>query len=100
MMNVPSVFDREGIKSEIVWHLMEIEKDLHKKGTLPTEYVGAPLPTIKVLWRQRNMIVQRGVHPCSVYVSCMRRTRNTTRPRQNMVVHWVYPSFTQERVSD
>jgi hypothetical protein len=31
---------------------MEIEKSLLKKGHLPTEYVGVPLPTINVSWRQ------------------------------------------------
>ena len=54
MMNVPSVFDKEGGKGEIVWHLMEIEKRVLKKGTLPMEYVGIPIPKIKVSWRQNK----------------------------------------------
>ena len=32
IINVPNVFDKGGIESEIVWHLMEIEKSLLKKG--------------------------------------------------------------------
>ena len=53
-MNVPPVLDHSGIEGEILWHLLEIEKELLKKGHLPTEYIGAPLPKIKVLWRQNK----------------------------------------------
>jgi hypothetical protein len=47
-MNVPLVLDRGGIEGEIIWHLMEKEKGLLKKGVLPSEYVGVQLPEIRV----------------------------------------------------
>jgi hypothetical protein len=52
LMNVPAVLERGGVENEILWHLSEIKKKLLKRGTLPLEYVGIPLPNIKVLWRQ------------------------------------------------
>jgi hypothetical protein len=55
LMNVPPVFDRNGVvESEIIWDLADIEKSLLKKGVLPTEFIGTPLPEIKVLWRQNK----------------------------------------------
>jgi hypothetical protein len=53
-MNVPPMFDRGGVKGKITWHFAEIEKGLSKKGLLPTEYIGVPLPEIKVSWRQNK----------------------------------------------
>jgi hypothetical protein len=53
-MNVPPVLDRGGIENEIIWHLTEIEKGFLKKGTLPAEYVGTPLPKLRVSWRQNK----------------------------------------------
>jgi hypothetical protein len=38
----------------MIWHLTEIEKGFLRKGTLLTEYVGVPLPKIKVLWRKNK----------------------------------------------
>jgi hypothetical protein len=46
------MFDCEGLDGEIYWHFSDIEKSLLKKGALPTEYVGEPLPKIKLSWRQ------------------------------------------------
>ena len=54
LMNVPPVLDRSRVEGKILWHLAEIEKGLLKKGCLPTEYIGVPLPEIKVLWRQNK----------------------------------------------
>jgi hypothetical protein len=54
LMNVPPVFDRNGVEGEIIWHLVEIEKSLLKKEVLPTECIGTPLPEIKVSWRQNK----------------------------------------------
>jgi hypothetical protein len=51
-MNVPPVLDRFGVEEEIIWHLTQIENGLLKEGKLSTEYVGVPLPEIKVSWRQ------------------------------------------------
>ncbi len=54
LMNVPSVLEQGGVESKILWHLSEIKKKFLKRGTLPVEYVGVPLPKIEVLWRQTN----------------------------------------------
>jgi hypothetical protein len=54
LIKVPPVLDRGGINGEITWHLAEIEKGLLKKGLLPTEYIGVPLPETKVSWRQNK----------------------------------------------
>ncbi len=54
LMNVPPVLDRAGVEGKFIWHLAEIEKGLLKKGLLPVEYVGVPLPEIKVSWRQNK----------------------------------------------
>jgi hypothetical protein len=54
LTNVPSVLDRAGVESEIMWHLAEIEKRVLKKGHLPMECIGVPLPNINVLWRQNK----------------------------------------------
>ncbi len=54
LMNVPPVLDCSRVEGEILWHLSEIEKGLLKKGRLPTEYIGVPLPEIKVSWRQNK----------------------------------------------
>ena len=54
LMNAPPVFDRNGMEGDIIWHLAEIEKSLLKKGFLPTEFIGTPLPEIKVSWRQNK----------------------------------------------
>ncbi len=53
-MCVPNVFDREGVEGEILWHFAKIEKSLLKKGVLPAEFVGGPLPKIRVSWRQNK----------------------------------------------
>jgi hypothetical protein len=53
-MNVLPVLDRGSIENEIIWHLTKIEKGFLKKGTLPAEYVGTPLPKLRVLWRQNK----------------------------------------------
>jgi hypothetical protein len=54
LMNIPPVLDRAGVEGMIIWHFTEIEKGLLKKGLLPVEYVGVPLPEIKVSWRQNK----------------------------------------------
>ncbi len=54
LMNVPVVFDRNGVEGEIIWHIAEIEKSLLKKGVLSSESIGTPLPEIKVSWRQNK----------------------------------------------
>jgi hypothetical protein len=51
MMNVPPVLDRGSVKNKIIWHLTKIKKGFLKKGTLPAEYVGTPLPMLRVSWR-------------------------------------------------
>jgi hypothetical protein len=58
-MNVPSVLEWGGIEREILWYLSEIKKKLLKRGTLPLEYVGVPLPKIKVMWRQSKQRKER-----------------------------------------
>ena len=52
LMCVPNVSNQEGIEGEIFWHFSEITKSLLKKGVLPSEFVGEPLPEIRVAWRQ------------------------------------------------
>ncbi len=52
LMGVPSMFNCEELKGEIYWHFSDIEKSLLKKDALPTEYVGEPLPKIKLSWQQ------------------------------------------------
>ncbi len=54
LMNVPPVLDRGGIKNKIIWHLTKIKMGFLKKGTLPAEYVGTPLPKLRVSWRQNK----------------------------------------------
>ncbi len=54
LMNVPPVLDRGGVKNEIIWHLTKIEKGFLKKGSLPVEYVGIPLPKLRVSWKQNK----------------------------------------------
>ena len=53
-MNIPPMLDRGGIANKIIWHLTKIKKSFLKKGTLPVEYVGTPLPEMKVSWRQNK----------------------------------------------
>jgi len=52
LMNVPPVLDRGGVEEEIIWHLTQIENSLLKEGKLAMEFVGVPLPEMKVSWRQ------------------------------------------------
>jgi hypothetical protein len=54
LMCVPSVFNWDGVEGEILWHFTKIEKSLWKKGKLPMEYVGVPLPKIRVSWQQNK----------------------------------------------
>ena len=54
LVNVPPVFNRNGVEGEIISHLAEIEKSLIKKWILPTEFICAPLPEIMVSWRQNK----------------------------------------------
>ncbi len=54
LMNVPSVLDKDGVKNKIIWHLTKIKKGFLKKGTLPAEYVGTPLPKLRVSWSQNK----------------------------------------------
>jgi hypothetical protein len=54
LMCVPNVFDQEGVEGEILWHFAEIEKSLLKKGALPAEFFGEPLPEIRVSWHQNK----------------------------------------------
>jgi hypothetical protein len=54
LMNVPPILDCSGVEGEILRHLLEIEKGLLKKGRLPTEYIRAPHPEIRVSWRQNK----------------------------------------------
>jgi hypothetical protein len=54
LMNVLPVLDRGGVKNKIIWHLTKIKKGFLKKGTLPAEYVGTPLPELRVSLRQNK----------------------------------------------
>jgi hypothetical protein len=54
LINVSLVLDRGSVEGEIIWHLMEIEKSLLKKGVLPSKYVGVQLPKIRVTWQQNK----------------------------------------------
>jgi hypothetical protein len=53
-MNVPPVLDRAGVEGEIIWHLTSIKKRQIVKGTLSLEYLGFPLPEIRVAWQQNK----------------------------------------------
>jgi hypothetical protein len=54
LMCCPPIFDRQGVEEEIVFHLSQIEKDLIRKGKLPSDLSGVVLPKIKVSWRQNK----------------------------------------------
>jgi hypothetical protein len=66
-MNVPPVLDRGGVEEEIIWHLTQIENSLLKEGKLSTEFVGVPLPEMKV--------------------SCVRASKARGGPRKNVLCH-------------
>jgi hypothetical protein len=65
LMCCPAVFDKQGIEEGIVFHLKAIEKDLIRKGSLPSAQSTKPLPQIAVSWHQnkqgrgRNQAEQR-----------------------------------------
>ncbi len=65
LMCCPAVFDKQGIEEEIFFHLKAMEKDLIRKGSLPSALSTEPLPQIAVLWHQnkqgrgRNQAKQR-----------------------------------------
>jgi hypothetical protein len=44
----PAIFDKPGIEEEIVYHLKTMEKDLIRKGALPSTLSMEPLPQIAV----------------------------------------------------
>ena len=50
LMCCPPMFDRKVIDEEICFHLHLIEKDLIRKGKLSPNFIGVPLPDIKVSW--------------------------------------------------
>ena len=52
LMNAPHVLDHGRVEEEIIWHLQQIENSLLREGKLSTEFVGVPLPEIKVSWHQ------------------------------------------------
>ncbi len=54
LMCCPPIFDRQGVAEEIVFHLTQIEKDLIRKGKLPSNLSGVALPEIKVSWHQNK----------------------------------------------
>jgi hypothetical protein len=54
LMCCPATFDKQGIEEEIVFHLKTMEKDLIRKGSLPSTLSTEPLPQITVLWRQNK----------------------------------------------
>jgi hypothetical protein len=53
-MCCPAIFDKRGIEEEIVYHLKTMEKDLIRKGALPSTLSTEPLPQIAVSWRQNK----------------------------------------------
>ncbi len=73
LMNVPAVLERGGVENEILWHLSEIKKKLIKRGTLPLEYVGVPLPNIKVSWRQSKQGKGRSKAECDLSLNLLRQ---------------------------
>jgi hypothetical protein len=54
LMCCPAIFDKHGIEEEIMYHLKTMEKDLIRKGALPSTLSMEPLPQIAVLWRQNK----------------------------------------------
>jgi hypothetical protein len=54
LMCCPAVFDKQGIEEEIIFHLKPMEKDLIRKGLLPSTLSAEPLPQIAVLWCQNK----------------------------------------------
>jgi len=54
LMCCPPVFDKRGLEEEIVYHLKTMEKDLIRKGALPSTLSIEPLPQIAVSWRQNK----------------------------------------------
>ncbi len=53
-MNIPPVLDRARVEGVNIWHLTSIKKRQIGKGTLTSEYLGLPLPEIRVAWRQNK----------------------------------------------
>jgi hypothetical protein len=53
-MNVPPILDKAGVEREIIWHLASIKKRQIGKGRLTSEYLGFPLPEIRVAWQQNK----------------------------------------------
>jgi hypothetical protein len=54
LMCCPTIFDKRGIEEEIVYHLKTMEKDLIRKGALPSTLSTEPLPQIAVSWHQNK----------------------------------------------
>jgi hypothetical protein len=54
LMCCPAIFDKHGIEEEIMYHLKTMEKDLIRKGELPSTLSMEPLPQIAVSWHQNK----------------------------------------------
>jgi hypothetical protein len=54
LMCCPAIFNKRGIEEEIVYHLKTMEKELIRKGALPSTLSTEPLPQIAVSWRQNK----------------------------------------------
>jgi len=73
-MNVPPVLDRGGVEEEIIWHLKQIENGLLRESKLSTEFVGVPLPELKVSWRQSKQGKGRTKEECALSLNLLGKT--------------------------
>jgi hypothetical protein len=50
IMCVPNIFDKEGLKEELLFHMKAVERKMVAKGKLPASLLTEPIPLITMAW--------------------------------------------------
>ena len=54
IMCVPNIFDKEGLKEELLFHMKAVERKIVVKGKLPASLLTEPIPLITMAWQQNK----------------------------------------------
>jgi hypothetical protein len=54
IMCVPNIFDKEGLKEELLFHMKAVERKMVAKEKLPASLLTEPIPLITMAWQQNK----------------------------------------------
>jgi hypothetical protein len=81
IMCVRNIFDKEGLKEELLFHMKAVERKMVTKGKLPASLLTEPIPLITLVFQQNKQGRGRNQEKCWESISHLLGTVSYTLSR-------------------